>query len=64
MNDMHSRCNINKLDDRRTSHLLNFVNSRSRYEEYAQKSVRNLRRYNTPLLTEIRSNHTSFEKIL
>ena len=34
VNDMHNTCNINKLDHRRSAHLLNFVYKRAQDEKY------------------------------
>ena len=62
VNDMHNMCNINKLDHRREVHLLNFVYRRAHDDRYLQVGNRNLRRYNAPILKEIKSNNKSFDK--
>ena len=59
---MHNRCNINKQDHRRSTHLLDFVYKRSRDEQYIQEGGRELGRYAAPILTEIKSNIQSFER--
>ena len=62
VDDMHNRCNINKLEHRKEAHLLNFVYKRSRDEKYIQTGARELRRYNAPISREIKSNNKSFER--
>ena len=62
VNEMHNTCNINKLEQRRKSHLLNFVYKRAQNERYVQHGNRELRRFDAPILKEIRSNNNSFER--
>ena len=62
VNMLHNTCNVNKLDDRRTTHLLNFVYSRAQGEEHTNVGARVLRRYDAPILNEIRSNNKNFER--
>ena len=62
VNDMHNQCNINKLEDRRSTHLLNFVYTRSKDPDYINLGGRELRKYDAPILTEIKSNNKSFER--
>ena len=62
VNMLHNTCYVNKLDDRRVTHLLNFVYKRAQQNEYCQIGGRALRRYNTPVLKEIKSNNKSFER--
>ena len=59
---MHVTCNINKLNDRRQVHLLNFVYKRAHEAEYVQGGNRGLRRFDAPVLKETRSNNKSFER--
>ena len=58
----HNICNLNKLEHRRTAHLLNFVYHRSNDERYTQIGPRNLRRYNAAVLRETKANNKSFER--
>ena len=53
VNMLHNTCGINKLDDRRVAHLLNFVYNRAQSEEYLQIGGREVRRYDAPILKEI-----------
>ena len=53
---------MNKLDDRRKTHLLNFVFKRAQDEEYCQVGLRELRRFDSPILNEIKANNTNFER--
>ena len=62
VNFLHNTCNVNKLDDRRSTHLLNFVYNRAQKEEYCQTGPRALRRYNAPILKEVKSNNKNFER--
>ena len=62
VNDMHNRCNINKLEHRRSTHLLNFVYIRTKDPNYINLGGRDLRRYDAPVLNEIKSNNKSFER--
>ena len=62
VNDMHNTCSINKLDHRRSAHLLNFVYKRAQDEKYRQEKGRDLRRYNAPILQEIKANNKYFER--
>ena len=62
VNDMHNTCNINKLCHRRSSHLLNFVYGRTQTAFYLQEQNRVLRRFEAPVLKEIRANNKSFER--
>ena len=62
VDDMHNTCNINKLIQRREVHLLNFVYNRAHKVSYVQEGNRDLRRFDAPILKEIRSNNRSFEK--
>ena len=62
VNMLHNTCYVSKLDDRRTIHLLNFTYKRAQQEEYCQVGVRALRRYNAPVLKEIKSNNRYFER--
>ena len=62
VNMLHNTCSINKLDDRRVSHLLNFVYNRAQSDEYLQLGGRDLRRYDAPILKEIKSNVKNFER--
>ena len=59
---MHNVCNINKLEDRRYTHLLNFAFSRSKDPTYTSISERELRRFDAPILKEVKSNNKSFER--
>ena len=61
MNMLHNTCYVNKLDDRRLTHLLNFVYKRAQQNEYCQVGTRALRRYNAPVLKEIKSSNKNFE---
>ena len=58
---MHNTCNINKLEQRREAHLLNFVYKRAHDDQYVRGGNRELRRYDAPILKEIKSNNKSFE---
>ena len=62
MNMLHNTCKVNKLDDRRTTHLLNFVYKRAQGNKYCKVGTRTLRRFDTPILREIRSNNKSFKR--
>ena len=62
VNEMHNTCNISKLEQRRESHLLNFVYKRAHDERYVQHGNRELRRFDAPILKEFRSNNKSFER--
>ena len=62
VDDMHNACNINKLKDRRETHLLNFLYKRAHNMDYVQEGNRILRRYDAPVLREIKSNNKSFER--
>ena len=59
---LHNMCNVNKLDDRRPTHLLNFVYKRAQSDEYCNVGERDLRRYDAPVLREIKSNNKDFER--
>ena len=61
VNDLHNICNVNKLGQRREAHLLNFVYKRAQDAEYTQEGNRNLRRFDAPILKEIKSNNKYFE---
>ena len=50
------------MEHPKEAHLLNFVYKRSRDEKYTQTGARELRRYNAPILSEIKSNNKSFER--
>ena len=54
VNILHNTCNVNKLDDRRRTHLLNFVYKRAQNDEYLHVGARALRRYEAPILREIK----------
>ena len=62
VNMLHNACNINTLNDRRSTHLLNFVYNRAQDEEYTKRGGRELRRYDAPILNEIKSNNKTFER--
>ena len=62
VNLLHNTCNVNKLDDCRITHLLNFVYKRAQREEYCQTGLRALRRYDAPILKEIKTNNKNFER--
>ena len=62
VNMLHNTCYVSKLDDCRTIHLLNFTYKRAQQEEYCQVGMRALRRYNAPVLKEIKSNNRYFEQ--
>ena len=62
VNDLHNTCNVSKLTHRREVHLLNFVYKRAHSREYTDGGNRNLRRYDAPILKEIKSNNKSFER--
>ena len=62
VNMLHNTCNVNKLDDRRKTHLLNFVYKRAQNAEYQHMGIRALRRYEAPILKEIKSNNKYFER--
>ena len=61
VNALHNTCYVNKLDDRRATHLLNFVYKRAQNVSYCTEGARNLRRYDAPILKEIKSNNKNFE---
>ena len=54
--------NVNKLVHRREAHLLNFVYERAHDPEYTQGGNRNLRRFEAPILKELKSNNNNFER--
>ena len=60
VNELHNTCNINKLRQRTDTHLLNFMYKRAHMTEYTQDG--NLQRFDTPVITEIKSNNKSFER--
>ena len=62
VNDLHNTCNVNKLTHRREAHLLNFVYKRACIPRYVQGGCRNLRRFDAPILKEIKSNNKCFER--
>ena len=62
VNMLHNTCNVNKLDDRRKTHLLNFYFKRAEDEEYCQVGLRELRCFDAPILNEIKANNTNFER--
>ena len=62
VNEMHNRCNINKLEHRRSAHLLNFVYNRTKDPGYISLGGRELRRYDAPVLNELKSNNKNFER--
>ena len=62
VNILHNTCNVNKLDDCRRTHLLNFVYKRAQNDEYLHVGARALRRYEAPILREIKSNNKNFER--
>ena len=62
VNDLHNTCNVNKLVHRREAHLLNFVYKRAHDPEYTQGGNRNLRRFEAPILKELKSNNKNFER--
>ena len=64
VNELHNMCNINKLDHRRHVHLLNFSYHRAQDVNYLKEGNRDLRRYDGPILREIKSNNKSFERSL
>ena len=53
VNILHNTCNVNKLDDHRRTHLLNFVYKRAQNNEYLHVGARALRRYEAPILNQI-----------
>ena len=59
---MHNVCNINKLEDRRDTHLLNVAFSRSKDPTYTSMIKHKLRRFDAPVLNEVKSNNKSFER--
>ena len=59
---LHNTCYVNKLDDRRKTHLLNFVYKKAQNAVYCQEGIRTLRRYDAPILNEIRLNNNNFER--
>ena len=62
MNEIHNRCNVNKLDDRRSVHLLIFVYGRAQNEKFISIVPRELKRLTTQMFVEHRSNKKSFER--
>ena len=62
VNDMHNTCSINKLNERRETHLLNFVYRRAQDVNHIQEGNRELRRFDAPVLKEVKSNNKSFER--
>ena len=64
VNEIHNMCNINKLDHRRQTHLLIFSYHRAQNVKYLKEDYRNLRRYDGPILNELKSNNKSFERSL
>ena len=59
---LYNTCIINKLEDRRVSYLINFVYVRTQSDECLQRGGRELRRYDAPILKEIKSNNNNFER--
>ena len=53
---------IVRQNHRREAHLLNFVYKRAHGAGYNRGANRNLRRFKAPILKEVRSNNSSFEK--
>ena len=64
VNDLHNTCNINKLDHRRQVHILNFSYYRAQDDQFLNEGNRVLRRFDAPILKEIKSNNKSFERSL
>ena len=62
VNMLHNTCYVNKLDDRRVAHLLNFVYNRAQVKAYCSEGIRDLGRYDAPILKEIKSNNKNFER--
>ena len=62
VNELHNNCNINKLRQRRNTHLLNFMYKRAQSENYIQGGNRELRRYDAPVMREVKSNNKGFER--
>ena len=62
VNLLHNTCHVNKLDNRRVTHMLNFVYKRAQDEAYCQEGTRALRRYDAPILRETKSNNKIFER--
>ena len=62
VNDLHNKCNIDKLRQGREVHLLNFVYKSAHSLDYLQNRNRNIRRFDAPIMREIKSNNRSFEK--
>ena len=64
VNELHNICNINKLSHRRHVHLLNFSFHRAQDMRFLKEGNRALRRYDAPVLNELKSNNKSFERSL
>ena len=62
VNLLHSESKIPLLQQRRHTHLLNFVYPRSRNDKYIKIANRPLRMYAAPVMIEIKSNNASFER--
>ena len=60
--DLHNTCNSNKLNHSRQVHLLNFSYHRAQDAQFLKEGNRELRRYDAPIMKEIKSNNTSFER--
>ena len=59
---VYNTCNVNKLSHRQEAHLLNFAHKRVHIPMYIQDGERNLRRFDAPILKEIKSNNKYFER--
>ena len=64
VNELHNTCNVNKLGDRRHVHLLNFSFQRAKNVNFLKEGNRELRRYDAPIMKELKSNNKSFERSL
>ena len=58
---LHREAKVPHLDDRHT-HLLNFIYLRSRDPMYTTEPIRDLRRYEAPILYVIFPNNESFKR--
>ena len=58
---LHKDGNVNYLNDRRDTNLLNFMYKRRGNNALLQRGLRNLRRYEADIFVEYQSNNNTFE---
>ena len=59
---LHYEAKVPKLEPRRACHITNFVYHRAHDAKYTRVIDRQLRRFNAPIMTEIKANNSTFSR--